>query len=145
MSSRSSPFIHRNLPLLLLQTREVVFARFRPLLNEAGVTEQQWRVIRALLAHGPLEPREIAQVCCFSSPSMAGILARMDELGWVVREQLAHDQRRVRVSVSESGQALARALAPRIEAAYAELEQQLGPQNSQALIDILERVQATLK
>ena len=32
---------HRNLPLLLLQAREEVFSRFRPLLNDAGVTEQQ--------------------------------------------------------------------------------------------------------
>ena len=117
---------HRNLPLLLLQAREEVFSRFRPLLNDAGVTEQQWRVIRALLEHGPMEPRQIGDICCLSSPSLAGILARMDELGLVLRERFANDQRRVLVSVSAKGADLASQLAPRIEATYKELEAQIG-------------------
>jgi len=117
---------HRNLPLLLLQAREEVFSRFRPLLNDAGVTEQQWRVIRALLEHGPMEPREICDICCLSSPSLAGILARMDELGLVLRERFPNDQRRVLVSVSVKGAELASQLAPRIEATYKELETLIG-------------------
>ena len=117
---------HRNLPLLLLQAREEVFSRFRPLLNDAGVTEQQWRVIRALLEHGPIEPREICDICCLSSPSLAGILARMDELGLVLRERFPNDQRRVLVSVSVKGAELASQLAPRIEATYKELETLIG-------------------
>ena len=49
MSSSKQSLKHRNLPLLLLQAREGVISRFRPILTEAGFTEQQWRVIRALL------------------------------------------------------------------------------------------------
>jgi sulfite reductase beta subunit-like hemoprotein len=85
MSTRRSPkaaasaagpaFHHRNLPLLLLQAREGVMAQFRPILNAHGVTEQQWRIVRALLEQGPLEPRQIGEVCRISSPSLAGVLA----------------------------------------------------------------------
>src|SRR3954451_24750942 len=82
---------HRNLPLLLLQARESVIGRFRPVLNAHGVTEQQWRIVRALLERGPMEPREIGALCALSSPSLAGILARMDETGLVARERLGHD------------------------------------------------------
>ena len=39
---------HRNLPQALLRAREAVMRYFRPNLKIAGVTEQQWRVIRAL-------------------------------------------------------------------------------------------------
>jgi homoprotocatechuate degradation regulator HpaR len=117
---------HRNLPLLLLQAREGVFSRFRPLLQEAGVTEQQWRVIRVLVEQGPMEPRQIGHWCCLSSPSLAGILARMDELGLVLRERFPDDQRRVRVTVSARGAALAKTLAPRIEATYQRLEALIG-------------------
>lgn len=117
---------HRNLPLLLLQAREGVFSKFRPILNDAGVTEQQWRVIRALLEHGPMEPRQISEICCLSNPSLAGILARMDELGLVHRERFQNDQRRVLVSVSTKGTDLAGELAPRIEATYRELETLIG-------------------
>jgi homoprotocatechuate degradation regulator HpaR len=126
MKSPIKKLKHRNLPLLLLQAREELFSRFRPLLNDAGVTEQQWRVVRALLEHGPMEPREICEICCLSSPSLAGILARMDEMGLVLRERFPNDQRRVLVSGSAKGAELANQLAPRIEATYKELEALIG-------------------
>ncbi len=137
MNSKSPDLVHRNLPLLFLQARESIFARFRPILNAAGVTEQQWRVIRALLEHGPLEPRQIGEICRLSSPSLAGMLARMADLGLVLRERLDHDQRRVKVSVTPKGQALAAELAPTIEATYRELEKQLG-------LEFIEHLYATL-
>lgn len=125
--SKPVPFAHRNLPLLLLRARESVLARFRPALNSHGLTEQQWRIVRALLEAGPLEPRQIGRLCGISSPSMAGILARMEALDLVHRERLEHDQRRVLVTPSAHGRALARQMAPLIEAEYAALEAQLGP------------------
>lgn len=131
---------HRNLPLLLLQARERVIARFRPILNEHGVTEQQWRVIRMLLERGPLEPRELVEVCQISSPSLAGVLARMDEAGWVQRSRVEGDQRRVRVSLTLQSVALAEAMAPQIEAAYAQIEARLGEaftQRFQEMLDVL--------
>ena len=39
-----------------------MIARFRPLLAEHDLTEQQWRIIRVLLESGPLEPREILEL-----------------------------------------------------------------------------------
>ncbi len=134
----------RNLPLLMLQAREAVFSRFRPLLNEAGITEQQWRVIRALLEQGPLEPRQIGETCCLTSPSLAGILARMDDLGLVRRERLPHDQRRVLVSVSPAGEALAKRLAPRVESAYKAFEDAVGAELAVELYALLDKLIATL-
>ena len=119
-------FPHRNLPLLLLQARESVLARFRPILNAHGITEQQWRIVRAVLEAGPLEPRQIGECCAISSPSLAGILARMEALGFIARERLPHDQRRVRVSLTAKSRTLASRMAPQIEAAYALIEARLG-------------------
>ncbi len=136
----ASPFTHRNLPLLLLQAREAVFVRFRPILNDAGVTEQQWRILRALLEHDALEPRQIGDICCLSSPSLAGILARMEDLGLIHRQRLPHDQRRVLVSASDQGAALAQRLAPRIEATYRELEETLGPAFTDEVYRLLDRL-----
>ena len=59
MSDTSRPttrVAHRNLPMLLLRAREKMMERFRPLITSHGLTEQQWRVIRALNESGPLEP-----------------------------------------------------------------------------------------
>ncbi|HEX7385452.1 MAG TPA: homoprotocatechuate degradation operon regulator HpaR [Burkholderiaceae bacterium] len=117
--------VHRNLPLLLLQARERVMARFRPILNAHGLTEQQWRIVRALL-DGALEPREIGEVCRISSPSLAGVLARMDDLGLVERRRLDHDARRLLVTLTPRSRALAARMAPHIEERYARIEAELG-------------------
>src|SRR5450755_1513018 len=106
MRSKPARLKHRNLPLLMLKAREHVIGRFRPLLNAHGITEQQWRVVRVLLEAGALEPREIGESCSLSSPSLAGVLARMEEIGLVNRRRLAHDQRRVRVSLTSKSRAL---------------------------------------
>jgi homoprotocatechuate degradation regulator HpaR len=117
---------HRNLPLLLLQAREQVIARFRPILNEHGITEQQWRIVRALIDTGPLEPREIGELCRISSPSLAGVLSRMEELGYIRRKRLEHDQRRLRVSLTPRSRALSARMAPQIEATYRGIEALIG-------------------
>jgi homoprotocatechuate degradation regulator HpaR len=134
---RPTALRHRNLPLLLLQAREGVLTHFRPLLNAHGLTEQQWRIVRALLTQGPLEPRQIGTLCRISSPSLAGVLARMDELGLVRRERSAQDQRRVLVSLTRKSRNLATAMAPAVEAVYSRIEDHIGA-------DFVQRFYATL-
>lgn len=125
-AQRKAAFRHRNLPLLLLQAREGVIARFRPVLNAHGVTEQQWRIVRALMDKGEMEPREIVALCRISSPSLVGVLARMDELGLVRRDRLPHDQRRMRVGLTDKSRLLAQSMAPQIEAIYSSIEAHIG-------------------
>lgn len=124
----SAAFVHRNLPLLLLQARERLMRRFRPILNGHGITEQQWRIVRALLDSDALEPRQIGELCGISSPSLVGILERMDDLGFVARVRVPHDQRRVRVTLTRKSKSLAERMAPSVEAEYQRMEQELGPQ-----------------
>lgn len=133
--------IHRNLPLLLLQAREGIIARFRPVLNANGLTEQQWRILRVLVERRALEPRQIVHLCGISSPSLAGILARMEEQGLVTREGMAHDRRRQAVSATAKSRRLANRMAPAIEGVYTALEQRLG---ADAVTRLYETLDATL-
>jgi homoprotocatechuate degradation regulator HpaR len=144
MRPKSAPLKHRNLPLLMLQAREHVIGHFRPILNAHGITEQQWRIVRVLLDAGPLEPREIGEMCRLSSPSLAGVLARMEEMGLVNRERVAQDQRRVRVSLTARSRALASRMAPQIEAVYARVERALGKEFCRQLYDALDELIDTL-
>jgi homoprotocatechuate degradation regulator HpaR len=136
---------HRNLPLLLLQARERVLSHFRPLLNANGVTEQQWRIVRVLYELPSLEPREIVELCRISSPSMAGVLARMEELGLVVRRRLPHDQRRVRVSLTVRARTMAARMAPEIDATYRRIERTIGAEFHERIEQVLDELLATLK
>ena len=135
---------HRNLPLLLLLARERVIGLFRPILNAHGLTEQQWRVLRVLVEFGALEPRQIGRLCGLSSPSLAGILSRMEEQGLIHREGLAHDKRRQAISATPTSRRLATQMAPEIAGAYRALEDKLGPADVARLYATLDELIATL-
>lgn len=144
MNRENTKLVHRNLPLLLLQARERVLARFRPVLNANGVTEQQWRIIRALHEMGSLEPRQICEVCQISSPSLAGVLTRMESLGMVEKARHANDARRVSVTLTNSSKELVRSMAPDIEAIYRALEAQLGRELIERCYETLDELLAAL-
>ncbi|SOE94306.1 homoprotocatechuate degradation operon regulator, HpaR [Burkholderia sp. D7] len=129
--------LHRNLPMLLLRAREKMMERFRPLLTANGLTEQQWRVIRALNENGPMEPRQISDICTISSPSMAGVLARMEAMELITKERFADDQRRILVSLTKKSIGLVRVISKDLEARYRELERTVGP-------EVVERVYSAI-
>jgi homoprotocatechuate degradation regulator HpaR len=131
---------HRNVPLAMLRAREAVIGHFRPLLNRAGVTEQQWRVLRALADGGPLEPRRICEACAILAPSLTGVLARMEETGLVTRERVATDQRRMLVALTPRSCALLHDLAPYVEAQYRSVERALGRELYDDLLRVLDAV-----
>jgi homoprotocatechuate degradation regulator HpaR len=145
VSSRASKLRRRNLPLLLLQARERVISHFRPLLNAHGITEQQWRIVRVLLETPALEPRQIGELCGISSPSLAGVLERMEQGGLVARRRVASDQRRVRVSLTGQARELAAAMAPQVDATYRRLEKVLGADFMRSVQDSLDHLLASLE
>lgn len=145
MQRRPAKPRHRSLPLLLLQAREHLMSHFRPILNANGITEQQWRIVRVLLDRPVLEPREIGELCRISSPSLAGVLARMQELRLVVRRRVQHDQRRVRVSLTPRARALAARMAPQIDATYRRIEALLGSEFSVRFQGMLDQLLATVE
>lgn len=133
---------HRNLPHLLLRARDTLMAQFRPLLGEHGLTEQQWRILRELLEQGPQEPRQLCEACSISSPSIVGVLLRMEEAGLIARERMPHDQRRVSISMTPKSRQIARQLVPQVEARYAALEETLGVGAMQEVYDTLDALLA---
>ena len=132
-------FSHRNLPQQLLQARDALMAHFRPILGHYGLSEQQWRILRALDERGPLEPRELCSLCQIMSASMAGMLARMEESGLVQRNRFENDHRRVQVSLAPQGDALIDAMAPLIEQQYRNIEEAFGAQVLETLSAALEQ------
>ena len=135
---------HRNLPQLMLQAREVLMAQFRPILNENGLTEQQWRIVRALLINGPLEPRQLCEVCQISSPSITGVLLRMEEAGLVERKRMEDDQRRLKVSVTARSRQLGRRMFPAIDAQYSRIEAIVGVDALSHVYDVLDTLLGAL-
>lgn len=121
-------FDHRNLAMLLLEARETLMGRFRPILKEFALTEQQWRIIRVLDGEPSheLEAGQIAKRCCILSPSLTGVLERMERDGLIRRTRAQEDQRRLIVSLTPQSRQLVTQISPRIDEQYRLIEQRFG-------------------
>ena len=142
--SAYTPFVHRNLPRLLLQAREAVMAHTRPSLRQHGLSDQQWRVLRVLGEHadeeGGIETGRVAREAYLLGPSLTGVLARMERDGLIAREKDAQDARRTVVRATPLGLEKAHALSTSIEAHYSWLEKELGKTRLKALYELLDEV-----
>ena len=116
----------RSLPMQLLRAREAVMQRFRPMLHRHGVTEQQWRVIRALVEHDATDIGALAEQCCILPASLSRIVDTLEAKKLVARRSHAADQRRVVVAVTGAGRRLFQAVAPHSEAHYREIAALVG-------------------
>ena len=138
----AQPFVHRNLPRLLLEARETVMAHTRPSLRDHGLSDQQWRVLRVLGEHAEeaegIETGRVAREAFLLGPSLTGVLARMERDGLITRARCRQDARRTVVRATEAGLAKVQALSQTIEAHYAWMEQQLGKAHLKALYELLD-------
>lgn len=128
----------QSLTLALLQAREAAMSFFRPSLNEHGLTEQQWRIIRILEQHGELEIYQLAELACILKPSMTGVLVRMEAAGMVHRRKAEQDQRRVLITLADKGKASFESMSQCMEANYQRLQDQLGEEKLQTLLGLLD-------
>ncbi len=123
----------KSLPMALLLAREAVMNRFRPALNMFNITEQQWRVLRALSSIKEIEVMELAKVTYLLAPSLSRILRDMEGRGLVERRQAPDDLRRSLISISPNGLKLIDAVAPYSESIYSEIAETFGKQNMEVL------------
>lgn len=134
-----------SLPMALLSAREAAMRLFRPTLADHGLTEQQWRVLRALTAEDePIEVGPLADRTSLLAPSLTRILVNLEERSLIAREVAAHDQRRSVISLTSAGEALVASVAPESEAQYAEIERRFGTARLRSLIHELHELSIEL-
>ena len=131
------PF-NESLPMALLRAREATMRLFRPMLADHDLTEQQWRVLRALAAaDSPQSVGAVAETTFLLAPSLSRIVANLEQRGLIDRATSADDQRRSNLALSASGQALVDRVGPRSESTYAHIEAEFGAARLHALMSEL--------
>ena len=143
-STRLLRDLTHSLPMALLRTREAVVQRFRTVLSRHGLTEQQWRILRALDGRDGLEVSLLAEQCRILLPSMTGILRRMESRGLVRRDANQADGRSTLVRLTEASQALLEQIKPEVVEVYKEIERILGRHKLEQLYALLEELEAGL-
>lgn len=143
---RRSPMreFSRSLPMSLLRAREAVMRQFRPSLRDHGLTEQQWRILRALTAVDAIEVTELAHVAFLLGPSLSRILRDLEARRLIERKAAKADLRRAVVSISAKGLELIEAVAPNSEAIYAAITRRYGARKLAELQDMLHELEGSL-
>jgi homoprotocatechuate degradation regulator HpaR len=134
----------RSLPMSLLRAREAVMRHFRPSLRRHGLTEQQWRILRALAAVDTIEVTELARTAFLLGPSLSRILRDLEVRQLIERRVAKADQRRSVVSISAKGLRLMEAVAPSSEAIYASMTRRYGARKLAGLQDMLHALEHSL-
>ena len=140
MQTTSTPELAGHLRLVIVRTA-------RRLRQEAGVelSPSLTAALATVWRHGPLTPSELAARERIQRPTATRVLARLEELGLIVRTPDPHDRRSSLVAATAEGQALLDELRTRKTAFLAERLDGLGP-DERAVLDraanILERMLA---
>src|SRR3954467_6786835 len=134
----------QSLPMSLLRAREAVMRQFRPSLRNHGLTEQQWRILRALTEVETIEVTELARVGFLLGPSLSRILRDLEARQLIERRTAEADLRRGVVSISAKGLRLIEAVAPTSEAIYAEITSRYGARKLAELQDMLAELERGL-
>jgi homoprotocatechuate degradation regulator HpaR len=129
-----------SLPLKLLKAREVTMSYFRPVLQQVALTEQQWRVIRALRQYPDSEAKELAKRCAILSPSLTGILSRLEQQELISRRKSTEDQRVVLISLTDKAQQMFAEVAPLVDERYRHLTKQLSASDMKKLDQLLDKI-----
>lgn len=119
-------------------------ALFRPMLRDHGLTEQQWRVIRALSETDGVDAGELAARSFLLAPSLTRILQYLESESLINRKQDASDNRKAVVALSAKGRRLFEKVAPYSESLYSIIEKKFGSERLDELYSLLAELQESL-
>jgi homoprotocatechuate degradation regulator HpaR len=122
-----------SLPMLLYRALDGVMPEFRRIFAEHDLTEQQWRVLRVLWEEDGQTLLILADRTLIPSPSLVGVVDRLERDGLVERRKSVKDRRRVHVTLTGRGQGLEAQVSPKVAAAYQALEDRIGREDWRAL------------
>lgn len=135
----------RSLPMALLRAREMVMQHFRPSLHAAGLTEQQWRALRALAAHGEIDVTGLANATFLLAPSLTRILRDLERRKIIRRRADPNDLRAALISLTARGQSIVETVGVYSERVYGALEARLGAARMEALMTMLAQAERELR
>ncbi|MCY4566100.1 MAG: MarR family transcriptional regulator [Gammaproteobacteria bacterium] len=131
-----------SLPMVLYHTLDAVMPPFRAIFARFGITEQQWRVLRALWEQDGKPLLALAEKTLIQPPSLVGVVDRLQRDGLVERRRSRQDRRVVRVCLTGAGKALRGRVTPLVDAAYSDLESTVSESEWAVLLATLRKVAA---
>jgi MarR family transcriptional regulator, organic hydroperoxide resistance regulator len=128
--------------IAVLRTADVVRRQLAAVMEPAGITLQQYNVLRILRGARPepLPTLEIGERLIERMPGITRLLDRLEEKGLVRRERSVEDRRCVYCHITDRGLELLAELDDPVDRADEQAVSELGPDETRRLIALLERV-----
>lgn len=136
--------VSRSLPIALLRTREAVMRQFRPVLRSVDLTEQQWRVLRALDSVPEIDATGLAMATFLLPPSLSRILRDLEGRKLIARRPDPADLRAWLISLTPEGHKTVEAAGVRAETIYAAMTDRIGRERLDVLMQLLRDIEQDL-
>jgi DNA-binding MarR family transcriptional regulator len=144
MSALSNPTQHDH--LLNYQLKRLLTIGGAPAIRlcegRYGIARQEWRLVAALVEHGPLSPGELARESHIEFARVSRTIKSLNAKGLVERVTVSNDRRRASLAATDKGQQLYRELFPQLAAINARLMTVLTTAEAVLLEDFLARLTA---
>lgn len=145
VSTETAPQYDLRILRALRRITRAIALHSRQLAAYSNITAPQLVCLRAVVENGPLTTTAISREIHVSPSTVVGILDRLEDKGWVLRERSREDRRIVMVSATDAGRNLVRDTPSPLQQKLAEALNEL-PELEQATITLsLERIVALME
>ena len=129
-----------SLPMILSRSIDGIMPVYRTLFQEHAITDQQWRVMRALWEQKHLTSKQISEITLLPSPSLVGILDRLEKKRFIGRFRSVEDRRLVYIVPTQAGRELQELMLPKIEEIHDSFMKKVTPEEWGELNRILDKL-----
>ena len=129
-----------SLPMLLNRSLDAIMPPYRDLFQEFGVTEKQWRVLRVLWEQKHLTSAQISNLTLLPSPSLVGILDRLEKKDLVKRLRSTRDRREINIKITNLGRELQSRVMPKVKLIQNQTKEKLSPKEWKQINNILKKL-----
>lgn len=136
--------VSRSLPIALLRTREAMMRQFRPALRSVDLTEQQWRVLRALDSVPEIDATGLAMATFLLPPSLSRILRDLERRRLINRRPDPADLRAWLISLTPEGRKTIDAAGVWVESIYTAMTDRIGQERLDVLMQLLRDIEQDL-
>ncbi|QBY01383.1 MarR family transcriptional regulator [Rhodophyticola sp. CCM32] len=145
MTKPGDRFVDGYLLYLLAAASEQASADFHAQVRATGLRVPEWRVLACLIDSDPMMVTELAGLSLLEQSRMTKTIDQMDTRGLVSRISDAADRRRVRVTLTDAGKALAEDLVAKANAQEARLLASLADTDAARIKPVLQALLEALQ
>ena len=125
---------------LLRRAHQISAAVFENACTEVGLTQAQYGVLTVLHSAPDIDQSRLARALAFDKVTVLRVLRGLEDRGLITRVVSAENRRQMAVRLTAQGQRLLKKTEQPVRLAYQQLMAPLTQQESQQLIDLLQRL-----